>query len=250
MKSYRDATYATSIITVITAFMTICLHYWGKGHEAAFWNNVALTLFGGAVITLITSVIGYWRERTLALEKFSSLSQKIIGKIKKYDPDWEVEDKIRFFVLLATVDLWDYGACYANIWFFEAWRKKRDDIHKKIYWPIHSFCEDVQKTCSKIHGKDAINIPASIRNLEEKICIYVTDSTAEIGGVKWNYLYYKTKEELNSWYYDMMYPWKAREELKQTKEYKERIRERKKCLFYVLALICIALSVIYLVKVA
>ena len=48
----------------------------------------------------------------------------------------------------------------------------------------------------------------------------------------------------------MMYPWKAREELKQTKEYKERIRERKKCLFYVLALICIALSVIYLVKVA
>ena len=82
MKSYRDATYATSIITVITAFMTICLHYWGKGHEAAFWNNVALTLFGGAVITLITSVIGYWRERTLALEKFSSLSQKIIGKIR------------------------------------------------------------------------------------------------------------------------------------------------------------------------
>lgn len=74
MKSYRDATYATSIITVITAFMTICLHYVGKGNEAAFWDNVALTLFGGAVITLITSVIGYWRERTLALEKFSSLS--------------------------------------------------------------------------------------------------------------------------------------------------------------------------------
>ena len=248
MKSYRDATYATSIITVITALMTICLHYWGKGNEAAFWGNVALTMFGGAVITLITSVIGYRRERTIALEKFSSFSQKIIGKIKKYDSDWEVEEKIRFFDDLATVDLWDYGACYANIWFFESWRKKRDDIHKKIYWPIHSFCEAAQKTCNKIHDKDENDIMASIYDLEEKFCIYVTDSTAKIGGVKSNYLYYKTKDELNSWYYDMMYPWKAREERKQTEKYKEKVQERKRSLFYILALICILLSLMYLGK--
>lgn len=162
--------------------------------------------------------------------------------------DWENKEKIGFFDDLATVDLWDYGACFANIWLFEAWKKKRDDIHREIYWPIHSFCEDVQRTSNKIHSRESVDAQACLDTLEREFCIYVADTNATIGGVKGPFLYHKTMRAFNTWYYDLMYPWKAHEEMKCTDEYKERARERKRSFFYVIALVGIALSLMYLVK--
>lgn len=133
---------------------------------------------------------------------FSSFSQKILVKIRPYDVDWDIEQKARFFDDLRSVDLWDYGACYANIWFFAKWKKKRDDIYCQIYNPINQFCERVKCEHKELHSENQDKVEAAIQRLEELFCVSCRNPFRISGP----YLYETTMKALNTWYYDMMYP--------------------------------------------
>lgn len=228
MRAYGYTVSITGFIAAITAVITIVLHYFCEGNEASFWRNVSLTIFGGAIITFITSVIGYKNERIRALESFSSATKKILYKIREYDADWELEKKIKFFEDMAAIDLFDYGACYAKIWLFNKEAQKK--IHETIYWPIHSFCDNVQKTVKNLPGKEPPVKASEVDTLELQFTRILTPGSPNIGSIICAYLFYHTIDALNSWYYDFMYPWKAHEEEKRTEKYKEKVRTRKRIL--------------------
>lgn len=46
------------------------MYYIVSSKEAEFWCNILLGIFGGSVLTLISSIIGYKVERKRILEKF------------------------------------------------------------------------------------------------------------------------------------------------------------------------------------
>lgn len=64
--------------------------------QEQFWCNVLLGIFGGAVLTSITSIMGYFVERRHALEEFYLETIKLLKRYNKYQTDLTPDQKINF----------------------------------------------------------------------------------------------------------------------------------------------------------
>ena len=83
--------------------------------QEQFWCNVLLGIFGGAVLTSITSIMGYFVERRHALEEFYLETIKLLKRYNKYQTDLTPDQKINFFLELSNYDMEYWGTTYARI---------------------------------------------------------------------------------------------------------------------------------------
>lgn len=182
-------------------------------HEQ-FWCNVLLGIFGGAVLTAITSIMGYFVERRNTLEEFYLEAIKLLKRYNKYQTDLTLNQKINFFLELSNYDTAYWGTTFARIDLFDKRSKKY--IYEKIYRPLM----DVhKKACShtwhfemQVNGT-AVNDAVMERFVNELETIIIREEEDVVGSdnnehiVKsgYNHIVKKFEAELNGKYYEIMY---------------------------------------------
>ena len=189
--------------------------------QEQFWCNVLLGIFGGAVLTSITSIMGYFVGRRHALEEFYLETIKLLKRYNKYQTDLTPDQKINFFLELSNYDMEYWGTTYARIDLFN--KKSRKYIYEKIYRQL-TYAH--KKACSHtwhfemhVNGTGVNNAvmedfiseiePAIIR--EEEYVVGNGDNEYVTKNVH-NHIVKMIDAELNGKYYEIMYGKKKAEE--------------------------------------
>ena len=137
MKIYKNSIYITGLLTIITFVGSLILHYIISSKEAEFWCNILLGIFGGAVLTLISSIIGYKVERKRILEKFYYYTNKILKQINQYQFNMTLEEKIDFLLEYVDSDKIEWDSCLGDVDFlFDFGKKNFKYIFHSIYEPL------------------------------------------------------------------------------------------------------------------
>lgn len=146
MKIYKNSIYITGLLTIITFTGSLILHYIISSKEAEFWCNILFGIFGGAVLTLISSIIGYKVERKRILEKFYYYTNKILKQINQYQFNMTLEEKIDFLLEYVDSDKIEWDSCLGDIDFLLDFGKKNFKyIFHSIYEPLLELQNAVQK---------------------------------------------------------------------------------------------------------
>jgi len=215
---YKRSFVVTLVISVISFLIAAILNY---VMQEQFWCNVLLGIFGGAVLTSITSIMGYFVERRHALEEFYLETIKLLKRYNKYQTDLTPDQKINFFLELSNYDMEYWGTTYARIDLFN--KKSRKYIYEKIYRPL-TYAH--KKACSHtwhfemhVNGTGVNNAvmedfiseiePAIIR--EEEYVVGNGDNEYVTKNVH-NHIVKVIDTELNGKYYEIMYGKKKAEE--------------------------------------
>lgn len=224
MRNYVIASRMTAVLTTISFLAIILIHYLCCGAEADFWCNVCLAIFGSALLTFITSIIGYFTEKRNTLESFAYSTRSLLHVINKYDVNWELEKKIDFFLDYVDIDksLWDFqlGAIY----FMNDFQKEKFKyIYSTIYKPILVLNQAANKHefHFRLHkdgiGKNEAVMADFVSELEDMFIKKITNKHLIDGGeaicttsIK-NQLVSLILSELNGRYYDLMYNKKMKE---------------------------------------
>ena len=218
MKNYVIASRTTASLTIISFGFVVYIHYCCLGTEADFWCNVLLAIFGSALLTLITSIIGYFTEKRNTLENFSYSTRSLLHVINKYDVNWELEKKIDFYLTYVDIDksLWDsrLGAIY---FMNDLRRKKFNYRYNNISKPLLDFNQTVCK--HEFHfrwhkdgsGKNEVVMAKFVSELENMFikrtineCLLGNEGPYKMTSIE-NQLVSNTLLELNGRYYKLMY---------------------------------------------
>lgn len=224
MRIYKNSIIVTAIISIASFSTSFLLKFNFMGKEAEFWYDISMGVFSGAILTLITSIIGYRVERRRSLEGFWLYIQKILKHLSNYESTMTVNQKIDFFIDLYNQDRIELDTYLGDIHFLFDWEQKTFlYIYNSIYYPIERIYNlvalyygdlkaykngfnindgDIQSYVSKIESliieKTIYKVPSEIdetgRVISESICSKehnkIVDSIAD---------------ELNSRYYIIMY---------------------------------------------
>lgn len=218
MRYYAKAFLITTVITIISFIFTLVIHYDSDGKESDFWSNVCLSIFGSSLLTAISSLIGYRREKVKTLESFNYSTRAIISFLNKYDINWDDERKIDFFLDYDNIDksLWD--SQLGEIYFFvDRERENFLYVYNQIYKPIldlnhkiseHEFHFRWHKDGS---GHNKVVMHKFIAEIEplfiekQTIVLDNTDGSNTSMTSTMNKLVSTLLDELNGRYYDLMY---------------------------------------------
>lgn len=218
MKNYVISTRISAFLTCISLVAALILHYELSGEEAKFWCNVCLAVFGSALLTLITSCVGYLVEKQRTLESFNYSTRALLHIINKYDLNWSLERKMDFFLDYSDVDksVWDahLGAIY---FLFDPGKITFKYIYQKIYKPISDINQIIAshiyhfKWHKNGSGKNDVVMRGFVTEIEslfmEEISsqpFFEDGETVQTKMVR-NKLVYTALEELNGKYYEIMY---------------------------------------------
>ncbi|HHX60328.1 MAG TPA: hypothetical protein GX707_06275 [Epulopiscium sp.] len=199
MKIYRNSI----IITGLVSLVTICLAFLiNANSQLAIYYDILIGIFGGAIVTLITSIVSYRIKRLEVLEEFYIHTKEYLREINKYYKSTPSEDKIDFFIRLYDKDLYSLGIAYRDIDFFYDFNKKNKlYVYNKIYFPILELEREI-----KAHYRNYIyHKDGSGRNLEvmEK---YIDEFEQMIYmDNNYNVFFKEITEELGNKYYILMY---------------------------------------------
>ena len=80
MTIYKRSFVLTLVISIVSFFGAVTLNY---AMQEQFWCNVLLGVFGGAILTAITSIMGYFVERRKTLEQFYLETIKLLKRYNK-----------------------------------------------------------------------------------------------------------------------------------------------------------------------
>lgn len=212
MTIYKKGVYISGILVVVSMAGALILNY---VFPEQFWCNVLLGVYGSALLTLITSLIGYFAERKSVMEMFYTNTLKLLNKFNRYQNDFSLEQKITFYLDLDDYDITDWDMSFGKMDFFL--NDNRTYIYAKIYKPL---LEAYHKSCSHswhfrmhINGTgvneavmlDFVNeIEPNI--LEKKVFTYENEDNGDVTGttVK-NKIEENVLTELNGKYYALMY---------------------------------------------
>ena len=81
MTVYKRSVIVTASISIVSLIIVIIINYVGI---KTFWSDVCLGLFGSSILTMITSIIGYFVERKNCMEGFYTETLKFAGRLKRY----------------------------------------------------------------------------------------------------------------------------------------------------------------------
>lgn len=146
MKNYVIVVRITAILSFFSFFAIMYIHYYCCGTEADFWCNVCLAIFGSALLTLISSFVGYFTDKETTLAGFSYSTRSLLHVINQYDVNWDLEKKIDFYLAYVDIDksLWD--SQLGMIYFMNDFHKDNFHyIYHSIYKPIIDFNQAVSK---------------------------------------------------------------------------------------------------------
>ena len=122
MQIYKNSVIVTTLISIVSFMASFVLKFYLTGKEVGFWYDISIGVFGGAILTLITSVIGYRVERRKALEGFWLYIQKILKYFSNYESSMTVEQKIGFFIDLYNQDRVEMNTYLGDIHFLYAFK--------------------------------------------------------------------------------------------------------------------------------
>ena len=146
MSIYKKTIGLTGLITILSFVVCLVLHYLFMSEEAEFWCNVVLGIFSGALLTLLSSVIGYRVERKRVLENFFYYTNKILKQINQYQMNMTLEEKINFLLEYADSDKIEWDSCLGEIDFlFDFGKKNYKYIYNSIYKPLWELQVAIQK---------------------------------------------------------------------------------------------------------
>ena len=146
MSIYKKTIGLTGLITILSFVVCLVLHYLFMSEEAEFWCNVVLGIFSGALLTLLSSVIGYRVERKRVLENFFYYTNKILKQINQYQMNMTLEEKINFLLEYADSDKIEWDSCLGEIDFlFDFGKKNYKYIYNSIYKPLWELQLAIQK---------------------------------------------------------------------------------------------------------
>ena len=146
MSIYKKTIGLTGLITILSFVVCLVLHYLFMSEEAEFWCNVVLGIFSGALLTLLSSVIGYRVERKRVLENFFYYTNKILKQINQYQMNMTLEEKINFLLEYADSDKIEWDSCLGEIDFlFDFGKKNFKYIYNSIYKPLWELQVAIQK---------------------------------------------------------------------------------------------------------
>lgn len=146
MSIYKKTIGLTGLITILSFVVCLVLHYLFMSEEAVFWCNVVLGIFSGALLTLLSSVIGYRVERKRVLENFFYYTNKILKQINQYQMNMTLEEKINFLLEYADSDKIEWDSCLGEIDFlFDFGKKNFKYIYNSIYKPLWELQVAIQK---------------------------------------------------------------------------------------------------------
>lgn len=57
MQIYKNSVIVTTLISIVSFMASFVLKFYLTGKEVGFWYDISIGVFGGAILTLITSVI-------------------------------------------------------------------------------------------------------------------------------------------------------------------------------------------------
>lgn len=146
MKIYRNSIYILIALTIISFAMSLIIHYNYTSREAEFWCNIIIGIFSGALLTLITSIVGYRVERRKVLENFSYYTKRILRQLNKYQEDMSLEQKVDFFLQYSDSDKIEWDSCLGEINFFADYKRKNFlYIYNSIYKPLLDINNAIQR---------------------------------------------------------------------------------------------------------
>ena len=146
MSIYKKTIGLTGLITILSFVVCLVLHYLFMSEEAVFWCNVVLGIFSGALLTLLSSVIGYRVERKRVLENFFYYTNKILKQINQYQMNMTLEEKIDLLLEYADSDKIEWDSCLGEIDFlFDFGKKNYKYIYNSIYKPLWELQLAIQK---------------------------------------------------------------------------------------------------------
>ena len=212
MTIYKKGVLISCVLVVISMCGALILNY---AFQEQFWCNVLLGVYGSSLLTLITSLIGYFADRKAVMEQFYTNTLKLLNKFNRYQNDFSLEQKINFYLDLADYDITDWDMSFGKMDFF--FNGNRAYIYAKIYKPL---LETYHKSCShswhfRMHtngtGVNEVvmqhfvdEIEPSI--LEKKALIHNAGKDDEVSGTSIkNKIEENILTELDGKYYALMY---------------------------------------------
>lgn len=232
MSIYKKTIGLTGFITILSFVVCLVLHYLFMSEEAEFWCNVVLGIFSGALLTLLSSVIGYRVERKRVLENFFYYTNKILKQINQYQMNMTLEEKIDLLLEYADSDKIEWDSCLGEIDFlFDFGKKNYKYIYNSIYKPLWELQVAIQKHYwhfkwykdgtgknDKVMEEFLKEIEPLILDREEMKTPIETDQNGK--AIKYltatavtNRIVSSTNKELTGKYYTLMYGKKAEKQM-------------------------------------
>jgi hypothetical protein len=179
-----------------------------------FWCNVFLGVFGSALLTLITSLIGYFTERRSCMEGFYVECKKMLKLYSRYQRVWPLDDKIDFFLAVDDYDISQWTMYYGKMDFFV--KKEKIYIFNEIYTPLRVIRQKItQQNCKYREHKNGISkneavMEAYSKEIEEYIFdikkyIHNAEQGAVCSSVVHNSIVETILQKLDGKYYEIMY---------------------------------------------
>lgn len=224
MKIYKNSIIVTSIISIMGFIGSFVLKFCFSGKEVEFWYDISMGIFSGAILTLITFLVGYRVERRKVLEGFWSYTHKILKQINMYEASMSIEQKIDFFINFYDTDRIEWHTYFGEISFlFDFGKRNYKYIYDSIYEPINKLGDMItprywnfrwHKDGSGRNEKvmeyyiDEIE-PLIIETKDYKIPTEIDDNgkiiSETLGSSKCNKLFRDITNELSGRYYEIMY---------------------------------------------
>ena len=211
MRIYKRSVIITGIISIVSLSFAIILNY---VVNEEFWCNVCLGLFGSSLLTLITSIIGYFAEKRNCMDGFYIETKKFLNKFNRYQIDLKLEDKIAFFLEMADYDKTDWDMDFGKMDFFN--NKQREYIYYNIYTPLIEARKIIADHAVQFRmhtnktGKNEPTMFALVENIEKcflsqkKYHLPMEDNNKIIATEVHNRIVEDILKELNGHYYKIM----------------------------------------------
>lgn len=170
MRLYAISTRILAIITVFSGLAIFVLHYkCSQSDEISFWINVALAIFGSSLLSLITSLIGYFQEKKMTLERFNTLVINLLRMYNKYNKEWGYQEKVEFLIEAYDFDASELDHTFLNIYFLsEIKQQTHAMLWNNIYMPIVEVTKEISnfEAHLRLDGKEE-NMKRYVSQIEE-----------------------------------------------------------------------------------
>ena len=217
MKQNRDAIYITlplTVVALIVSYIFSCIKF-------DYGYNIALGVFGSALLAFIIATINYRVDKRVCLEAFYKCAMKFRNKLNRYQSSGEFEQRV---VILLRIYEFDFSAlddAYGSLYFLFG-NKVKKKIYETVYNPILKVRKELRNT--SFHLETNKNARSGNRNAVESVLdkfdAYVMATNIHSQQTENDDFYYKESfnrivreldKSLDNYYYEILYPNKKRE---------------------------------------
>lgn len=224
MRVYKILIIISAALAALSLGSAILLNYGFTNLKLDFCVNVCLSIFGGAVLTILTSIVSYQYERHKILEGFFYHTKHLLAYLNKYNTNMPLEQKIHFFLDYHDLDRSAWDADFGEMdFFFEPFHKSREYIYDKIYNPILEFNAAVANYAwhFRWHIDGTVKNDRVMRNFVSKLEVFLIKTTKQEAPVEYDVegnvvstnfyttvvpkLFFQIETELSGRFYDILY---------------------------------------------